>query len=606
MLLSLSMILGGTNIAAFAESNCTKAEDTHTISVTSNDVDQIIGDWDGVTAESVFDGNGFHVTFKLQDFWNGGFNANVKIENTGDLVIENWTLGFDYKGEISNVWNAVLDDSEQGKYVVKNAKWNQDIAVGQSVEFGISGQGDFTGFPKVYQLLGQISNLENENYSIDYEVTSDWNTGFTANITITNDRDKDIEDWILEFEFDRNITEIWNATIEAHVGNHYIVKNAEYNSVIPSQNSVTFGFSGCDGSSDIIPYNCEIKAYQKGYTVRFYVGDGKITNIPKTQTVQKGKCAVEPKYPEKSGSYFMGWYLDKEFTTLFEFESMPVEEDITLYALWFDPLSEIDTDNDSLTDEFEKVIGTDPQKEDTDDDGLSDCFEIEFLGTDPLLVDTDENGISDGDEDVDSDGLTNKEECLHNTNIFEMDTDRDGLTDYEEISIYSTNPLLVDTDNDELIDNSEIRLKTDPLNEDSDGNGIKDGEELFTQDILESNYHSSLFKDNVAIPEISITAQGDVNERIMVSEYTGHLKGDEREYVGKVIEIRDSEMESGQLTFSIGKDYDFKSYKYGFYTTNGLLICYNDGENTTPLESILLFCKLNDAPFVTLNDAIPV
>lgn len=173
MLLSLSMIFGGTNITAFAESSSNEAEDTQTVSVSSNDVVQISDVWDGVTTKSVFEGNGFQVIFKLQDYWGSGFNANVKIKNTGDTAIENWTLYFDYQGGIANVWNAVLDTSEPGKYVVKNAGWNQDIAVEQSVEFGISGQGDFVGFPSAYQMLGQISNLNNKDYSIDYEVTSD-------------------------------------------------------------------------------------------------------------------------------------------------------------------------------------------------------------------------------------------------------------------------------------------------------------------------------------------------------------------------------------------------------------------------------------------------
>ena len=581
MCLSLSMAVGGTDITAFAGDSETKAEDTQVVSVLNNNTVQTDGAaWDGVTTQGNFEGNGFYLTFDLKDSWNGGFYANIKIENTGDTAIENWTLGFDYQGEIANVWNAVLDSPEVGKYIVKNAGWNQDIAVGESIEFGISGQGDFAGFPSEYHMLGQISTLDTDGYSFDYAVSNDWKSGFNAGITITNNEEKDLEDWILEFDYDRDITEIWNAAIESHEGNHYVVKNAEYNSVIPSKNSITFGFNGSNGNTDDIPCNYKIKAYQRGYTVKFDVGDGKIENIPSTQTIQQGQYAIEPQKPEKQSNYFMGWYLDKEYTQLFEFEHTPIEKNITLYALWFDPTSEIDTDNDGLTDEFEKVIGTDPRSGDTDGDGLSDCIEIEMLGTDPLMFDTDANGVSDGDEDFDGDGLSNKEECQYQTNICEKDTDGDGLTDYEEISIYFTNPLLADTDKDGLKDSSEIRLGTDPGNEDSDGNGIKDGEELFTQNVLQSNYQASLFEDNAAIPEISITSKGDVNEQVTVTEYTGHLKGDEREYVGKVIEIRDSKMESGELTFTIGKDYDSS-------TINGLLICYNDGENTTPLESMI-------------------
>jgi hypothetical protein len=60
-----------------------------------------------------------------------------------------------------------------------------------------------------------------------------------------------------------------------------------------------------------------------------------------------------------------------------------------------------DTDGDGLFDSEEAALGTDPNKVDTDDDGLSDFDEVEGTfgyETDPLLRDTDWDGSSDGDE----------------------------------------------------------------------------------------------------------------------------------------------------------------------------------------------------------------
>lgn len=50
--------------------------------------------WDGVTTESVYEGENFKVTFALSGYWNGGYNANVKVENTGKTVIGTgrWSL----------------------------------------------------------------------------------------------------------------------------------------------------------------------------------------------------------------------------------------------------------------------------------------------------------------------------------------------------------------------------------------------------------------------------------------------------------------------------------------------------------------------------------
>ena len=49
----------------------------------------------------------------------------------------------------------------------------------------------------------------------------------------------------------------------------------------------------------------------------------------------------------------------------------------------------IDTDNDIISDEFEKLLGTDPTLDDTDGDGLFDYNEIFITGSDPVETDTD-------------------------------------------------------------------------------------------------------------------------------------------------------------------------------------------------------------------------
>ncbi|GEM_PF-3001052 len=57
-----------------------------------------------------------------------------------------------------------------------------------------------------------------------------------------------------------------------------------------------------------------------------------------------------------------------------------------------------DTDGDGLTDDEERVLGTDPTLPDTDGDGLTDREEVRVFGTDPLKTDTDGDGFSDGQE----------------------------------------------------------------------------------------------------------------------------------------------------------------------------------------------------------------
>jgi hypothetical protein len=54
-----------------------------------------------------------------------------------------------------------------------------------------------------------------------------------------------------------------------------------------------------------------------------------------------------------------------------------------------------DADNDGLTDAQEKILGTDPNKPDTDGDGLLDGEEYFVYFTNPLKADSDEDGIAD-------------------------------------------------------------------------------------------------------------------------------------------------------------------------------------------------------------------
>lgn len=65
-----------------------------------------------------------------------------------------------------------------------------------------------------------------------------------------------------------------------------------------------------------------------------------------------------------------------------------------------------------------------------------------------------------------------------------LDSDQDGLTDYTELALGS-DPLKEDTDGDGLPDRYEVEeTLTNPLKQDTDGNGVLDGEEDLDQDGL--------------------------------------------------------------------------------------------------------------------------
>lgn len=73
---------------------------------------------------------------------------------------------------------------------------------------------------------------------------------------------------------------------------------------------------------------------------------------------------------------------------------------------------------------------------DSDNDGVSDAKEL-FYNTDPFQADTNGDGLTDGEE------LGGKffEGETTGTNPLQKDTDGDGYTDYEEVKEYGTDPL---------------------------------------------------------------------------------------------------------------------------------------------------------------------
>ena len=108
---------------------------------------------------------------------------------------------------------------------------------------------------------------------------------------------------------------------------------------------------------------------------------------------------------------------------------------------------------------------------DKDTDGMPDYWEDLYACTDA--------NVSDATDDDDADGKTHLEEFNAGTDPCNDDTDGDGLLDGEELDTYNTDPLSADTDGDGLDDFEEVdTYSTDPTDADSDDDGLNDGFEV--------------------------------------------------------------------------------------------------------------------------------
>lgn len=209
----------------------------------------------------------------------------------------------------------------------------------------------------------------------------------------------------------------------------------------------------------------------------------------------------------------------------------------------------LDSDGDGLIDTMEYTLETDPFDPDTDGDGLPDGYEKLILGTDPLKIDSSGNGISDADEDFDSDGLTNLEEYKLGTDSYLSDTDFDGLSDYDEINKHNTNPLNEDTDGDGMLDGFEIEYGTGPLNKDSNGNGIIDGDESYEY-IARTNESD---RDPNISPSVTMEMQGRDLGDITISKVSANdpfLNSEIPGYIGSSFNFQtDVEFDNAIMTF---------------------------------------------------------
>lgn len=141
--------------------------------------------------------------------------------------------------------------------------------------------------------------------------------------------------------------------------------------------------------------------------------------------------------------------------------------------LMYDNNVDPDQDEDGMPDNWEDFYNLnktlyDPNV-DSDNDGYTNL--VEYLSkTNPLDNDTDDDGISDGNEDA------NKNSALDTGETYatRIDSDSDCIQDGTETGVTVG---LSGTDTSVFIPDADPSTTTDPMNADTDGDGLKDGEE---------------------------------------------------------------------------------------------------------------------------------
>lgn len=94
------------------------------------------------------------VNFSLISDWGSGFQGSISITNNSESNIDSWSLEFDFPNQINNIWDAAIKQNQNGSYVISHNAWNREIAAGETITFGFTGNDSVTTKPQNYELDG--------------------------------------------------------------------------------------------------------------------------------------------------------------------------------------------------------------------------------------------------------------------------------------------------------------------------------------------------------------------------------------------------------------------------------------------------------------------
>ena len=460
----------------------------------------------------------FSTNFRVTGQWKDHFQGEITLTNTSKKTIENWSMTCNFKYDIDQMWSATVCDHKGDTYQIKNADWNANIEPGASVSFSFIARWDNLTIsePSNFDLSSEKITLDGDNYKAEFSVTSDWGDGYNGNITLKNDTDKVIDNWVLSFDFDHEIDNVWNGKIIEHNKNHYIIQNAGYNKKLKKGEKIEIGFQGKPGNVQQGPYNYELSSYEDlkleldapnlvlDGTGEYPVLKWNKVDGSTTYTIQRKK-GIDGKYSVLAKDLTAKTYTDMTIDEKGEYYYAVVAENKYTKS----PLSneECYCNLANVPKLYGKLEGTNAKliwakankarsytlyrssnsggpyyvigdklvtTEYIDKDITSDKVYYYVVVAENERGKTDySNEIKiDGhgekeyefepDLDDDGDGLTNSQELTYGTDGFSKDTDKDGLNDKKEVQL-GTNPLEPDSDGDGIYDGAEVNLGMDPL-----------------------------------------------------------------------------------------------------------------------------------------------
>jgi len=235
----------------------------NTVAVTSPSTETADSSSVLATTVRVAENTGFAIDYRVTSQWGNGFTAEITLQNSSADPIPAWTLNWTFPQDptqITNLWNGT--HSQTGNQVtVSNLSHNSLIPAGGSINFGFQASypgGDLTT-PVEFVFNGQPLSQPTPTPAslaclVDYSISSSWNEGFVANLTIRN-LGGSVTGWTLGFDFPVDsvtITNLWNGTV-TQTGRTVQVTNLDWNKTIPANGTANVGFQAAHQGGSLTP-----------------------------------------------------------------------------------------------------------------------------------------------------------------------------------------------------------------------------------------------------------------------------------------------------------------------------------------------------------------
>lgn len=476
----------------------------------------------------------YSIEHNVNATWEGGCNAEIKLQNFADKEVKDWSLVFCAADEITYIWGGriteckeIADDSNKEEYdhyyvyTVEAEDYTRCIPAGNQVTVGYNAKGYVHDiWDAEAELVFDDTDLgagadENpvpvggsyagEGYAVDVDVTDIWEGAYNVKLQIRNTSVETIHNWGFVMKTSDKISGLYNAVELSDKDGVRLIKNAVYNQDIAAGGCVEVGYTAFYENSADVPKEFALSQLEKEVDMT----ECEVSLFVTDEWEEGGMAQII--IENTSGQVIEDWMLEFDSTMNIAgiwggvveshndehyfirnedyAQNIPAGEAQTVEILFNGKVSDIRnvrvsqivTDGETVPAIPTPTPAADEDIDyvtDTDGEGIPDAYE-ESIGTDPTLKDTDGDGLDDYIEVfvLNSDPLV-YDSIISGVSDGDADSDNDGLNNIDELNL-DLNPTIKDTDYDGLDDGDEIKLYgTDPKNEDTDGDGLKDGEEI--------------------------------------------------------------------------------------------------------------------------------